>query len=168
MRFEFTHEFDIPLDAIELAVLSPRLIDDLRPKLSDMETVTQTSHQLEDGILQRVWAFAANVKVPDFAKPYVTKEMLSWEERSTYSLKKHEAAWNIVPLVKPEWQKYFQASGTYSLVPRGDGSARIVRGQLELQVHAVVRAVGERLIVNEVKKTFDAEAVALRDLATLV
>jgi hypothetical protein len=52
-------------------------------------------------------------------------------------------------------------------VPRGDGSARIIRGDLDLNVHAVVRAVAERLIVNEVKKTFEAEAVTLRDLATL-
>jgi hypothetical protein len=32
----------------------------------------------------------------------------------------------------------------------------------------VVRPVAERLIVNEVKKTFEAEAATLRDLATLV
>ena len=167
MQFETVHEFDIPLDAIELAVLSPRLIDQLAPRLPDMETVQQTSHDLVDGVLRRVWSFAANVKIPDFAKPHVTKEMLGWEERSTYALKTHRATWTIVPRVKAEWQKYFQASGTYSLVPRGDGSARIVRGELELVV-PVVRPVAERLIVNEVKKIFEAEAATLRELATLV
>jgi hypothetical protein len=105
--------------------------------------------------------------VPDFAKPYVTKEMLSWEERSSYALKTHAAEWTLVANVKPEWQKYFQSHGTYSLVPRGDGCARIVRGELDLVV-PVVRAVAERLIVSEVKKTFEAEAATLRDLATLV
>jgi hypothetical protein len=107
------------------------------------------------------------MKVPDFAKQHVTKEMLIWEERSKYSLKTHQANWDIFPQVKPGWQKYFHAHGTYSLVPRGDGAARIVRGELELLV-PVVRAVAERLIVNEVKKTFEAEAATLRDLATLV
>ncbi len=167
MQFEFVHEFDISLDAIELAVLSPRLIDQLVPRLPNMETVIQLSHELVDGVLKRVWLFAANAKVPDFAKAYITKDMLSWEERSTYTLKNHESVWEIVPRIKPEWQKYFRARGTYSLVPRGDGSARIVRGQLELFV-PLVRAVAERLIVNEVKKAFDAEAATLRDLATLV
>lgn len=167
MHFEIVHEFDIPLDAIELAYLSPRLIDQLAPRLPDMETVTQKSHVLEGTTLDRVWSFAANMKIPDFAKPYVTKEMLSWEERSTYDLKKHEATWLIVPQVKPEWHKYFQASGTYSLVPRGEGTARIVKGELELIV-PLVRAVAERLIINEVKKTFEAEAATLRDLSTLV
>jgi len=167
VQFEIVHEFDIPLDAIELAYLSPRLFDQLSPRLHDMETVTQTTHELVDGILTRVWAFSANMKIPDFAKPHVTKEMLSWEERSTYNLKTHAATWLIVPRVKPEWQKYFKASGTYSLVRRGEGSARIVRGDLDLAV-PVVRPVAERLIVNEVKKTFEAEAATLRDLATLV
>jgi Protein of unknown function (DUF2505) len=167
VHFEIVHDFDIPLDAIELAVLSPRLIEQLAPRLPDMETVTQTSHHLEAGVLNRVWAFAANMKVPDFAKPYVTKEMLSWEERSTYELRAHEAAWSIVPRIKPEWQKYFQARGTYSLIAKGEGSSRVVRGELDVVV-PVVRAVAERLILGEVRKTFDAEAATLRDLATLV
>ena len=167
MQFEIVHEFDIPLDAIELAILSPRLIEQLAPRLPHMETVNQTLHDLTDGILKRTWAFSANMKVPDFAKPYVTKEMLSWEERSSYALKTHAAEWTLVANVKPEWQKYFQSHGTYSLVPRGDGCARIVRGELDLVV-PVVRAVAERLIVSEVKKTFEAEAATLRDLATLV
>lgn len=167
MQFEIVHEFDIPLDAIELASLSPRLIDQLGPRLPDMETVTQTAHVLVDGVLERVWSFAANMKIPDFAKPHVTKEMLGWDERSTYDLRTHKATWTIAPRVKPEWQKYFRASGTYSLVPRGDGSARIVRGDLELMV-PVARGVAERLIVNQVKKIFEAEAATLRDLATLV
>lgn len=167
VQFEIVHEFDIPLDAIELAFLSPRLIEDLGPRLPNMETVKQSSHGLEGDTMQRVWAFAANMKIPDFAKPHVTKEMLSWEERSTYGLKKHEGTWVIVPRVKPEWQKYFQAKGTYSLVPRREGCARFVRGELELVV-PVVRSVAERLIVNEVRKIFDAEAVTLRGLSTLV
>jgi hypothetical protein len=132
-----------------------------------MEKVTQKSHELTDGVLTRVWSFAANVKVPDFAKRYVTRDMLRWDQISTYRLKDHEGEWHIDALVKPEWKKYFSSSGTYTLEARGDGSARIVRGELDLRVR-VVRSVVERLIVNEVKKTFEAEAATLRELATLV
>jgi hypothetical protein len=167
VQFEIVHEFDIPRDAIELAFLSPRLMEDLGPRLPNMETVTQSSHELVDGVLVRVWAFAANMKVPDFAKPHVTKEMLSWEERSTYTLGTHQGTWVIVPRVKPEWQKYFQAHGTYSIVARGQGCARIVKGDLDLVV-PVVRSVAERLIVNEVRKIFEAEAITLRGLSTLI
>lgn len=165
MHFEIRHEFDIPVDAIELAVLSPTLVERLAPRLPHIETVKQTSHVLEAGVLDRVWEYAANVKVPTFARPYVTKDMLTWEERSHYDMKKHESHWDI--FIQPKWRKYFTASGTYSLVPKGDGSERIVRGDIDLLV-PVMRGAAERLIIGEVKKTFEAEAATLTDLATLV
>jgi hypothetical protein len=167
VQFEIVHEFDIPLDAIELAVLSPSLIEKLAPRLTNIETVEQVSHAMIDGIFERVWSYRANVKIPGFAKPYVTPEMLGWDEHSSYDLKRHKAKWTIVPHVKPAWRKFFTSTGTYALVAKGEGSARIIKGNLALDV-PVVRKVAEPMIVNEVKKTFEAEAATLRDLATLV
>jgi hypothetical protein len=167
VQFEIIHEFDIPLDAIELAVLSPSLIEKLAPRLTNIETVKQVSHSMIDGIFERVWSYRANVKIPGFAKPYVTPEMLGWDEHSSYDLKRHKAKWTIVPHVKPAWRKFFTSTGTYALVAKGEGSARIIKGNLTLDV-PVVRKVAEPMIVNEVKKTFEAEAATLRDLATLV
>jgi hypothetical protein len=56
-----------------------------------------------------------------------------------------------------------------ALVP-GDGGTtrRVVAGDVELRVPPLVRQLGERKIVSEVKKTFEAEAAILRELATLV
>ena len=168
MLFEIVHEFDIPLDAIELAVISPGLCATLSAQLANIATLRQKTHTLTDGVLERVWSFQANVKVPAFAKAYVTREMLAWDERTLYDLKTHSSTWTIAPHVKPDWQKYFSAKGSYSLVSSGDGhTRRIVRGELDLKV-PVVRQVAERMIVSEVKKTFEAEAATLRDLATLV
>lgn len=167
VHFEIVHEFDIPLDAVELAVLSPDLVGKLAPRLANIEMLEQVSHELKDGVFDRVWSYRANVKIPGFAKPYVTPEMLGWDERSSYNLKKHRAEWSIVPHVKPAWRKFFKAKGTYALVQKGEGSARVIKGDLSLNV-PLVRKVGERMILNEVKKTFEAEAATLRDLATLV
>jgi hypothetical protein len=169
VHFEIVHEFDIPLDAIELAVISPELVDKLSTRLSNMAGVDQKEHDLQDGVLRRVWHYQANVRIPDFANRYVTKDMCAWDERSVYSLKRHASEWSIVlPNVKLDWQKYFSASGTYALVSAGEGrSKRIVSGELLLLV-PVLRQVAERMIVNEVRKTFEAEAATLRDLATLV
>lgn len=172
MHFEIVHEFDIPLDALELAVISPRLVDKLGPNLQAMkvgiETVEQKSHRLADGVLDRVWHYQANVKVPPFARGVLTKEMCAWEERSIYDLKKHGSSWTITPHVKPEWQKYFHAEGTYSIQSLGDGrTRRVISGDINLNV-PVVRQVAERMILGEVKKTFEAEAATLRDMATLI
>ena len=64
MRFEIVHEFEIPLDAVELAVLPPDLFSKLKSHLANMEDVTQKAHSLNNGVLHRVWAYQASVKVP--------------------------------------------------------------------------------------------------------
>jgi hypothetical protein len=168
MRFEIVHEFEIPLDALELAVLSPQLWEKLAARLKNIEEIKQTKHDLEEGVLDRVWSFQANVKIPAFAERYVTKEMCAWKEHTHYSIAKHASDWTIEPNVKPEWQKYFESSGSYSLVSAKNGTTkRVVTGNLQLKVPRGLRELGERMIVNEVKKTFEAEAATLRDLATL-
>jgi hypothetical protein len=170
VQFEITHDFDIPRDAVELAVLSPTLAGRLAPRLANIERVDQREHSLKDRVLERVWSWQANVKIPGFAERYVTRDMCAWEERSSYSLDRHASDWTIEPCVKPEWRKYFEAKGTYELVAIAEGrTRRVVRGAIELKLgsRSLFKRLGERMIVSEVKKTFDAEAATLCDLATL-
>jgi hypothetical protein len=168
VHFELSHDFDIPRDAVELAVLSPDLATRISPRLSGIERVEQREHALKNGVLERVWSFQANVKVPRFAERYVTREMLSWDEQTTYELSRHASSWTILPRVKPEWRKLFDASGTYELLALGEArTRRVVRGDIELRVSPIFRKVALHMILGEVRKTFDAEAAVLRDLATL-
>jgi len=174
VHFEVVHEFDIPLDALELAVISPNLFQELAKRLHGIESVSQKEHLLSpgpsgtSGRLERVWSYRANVKLPAFATKYVTPEMCAWDEKSIYDIKRHCSEWTIHPHVKPEWRKLFTAQGTYALVELESGrTRRLVKGVLELRV-PLVRPVAEKLIMGEVRKTFDAEAETLRELATLV
>ena len=171
MHFEISHEFDIPLDALELAVISPTLVDKYGAKVHKLgvgiEKVTERSRSLKQGVLERTWHYQANVNVPQFARGYITREMCAWDEHSVYEMPKHRGRWHIVPNVKPEWRRFFSSTGSYEIEPLGGGrSRRVVRGDLELRVR-VVRQVAERLIVSEVRKAFEAEAATLRDMATL-
>jgi hypothetical protein len=168
VHFEVVHEFDIPLDALELAVISPNLFQELSKRLHSIESVSQKEHVLTGARLDRLWSYRANVKIPSFATKYVTPEMCAWDEKSTYDIKRHASEWTILPHVKPEWRKLFAAKGTYALAQLGSGrTRRTVSGSIELRV-PLVRQVAEKLIVGEVRKTFDAEAETLRELATLV
>ena len=174
MHFEVVHEFDIPLDALELAVISPNLFQELSKRLHSIESVSQKEHILSAGPparLDRLWSYRANVKIPSFATKYVTPEMCAWDEKSTYDIRLHASEWAIVPHVKPEWRNMFAAKGTYALLELGSGrTRRTVTGSIELRVRipGPLRQVAEKLIVGEVRKTFDAEADTLRELATLV
>jgi len=168
VQFEVVHEFDIPLDALELAVISPNLFQELSKRLHSIESVSQKEHVLTNSQLDRLWSYRANVRIPAFATKYVTPEMCAWDEKSTYDIKRHSSEWTILPHVKPEWRKLFTAKGTYSLAQLDSGrTRRTVNGTLELRV-PLVRQVAEKLILGEVRKTFDAEAETLRELATLV
>jgi hypothetical protein len=168
VQFEVVHEFDIPLDALELAVISPNLFQELAKRLHSIESVSQKEHILTNSQLDRLWSYRANVKIPAFASKYVTPEMCAWDEKSTYDIKRHSSEWTILPHVKPEWRKLFTAKGTYVLGQLDSGrTRRTVVGTLELRV-PLVRQVAEKLILGEVRKTFDAEAETLRELATLV
>ena len=51
VHFEIAHEFDIPLDALELAVISPALVDKLGAKVLELRSYT-----LKDRVFQHpVW-----------------------------------------------------------------------------------------------------------------
>jgi hexulose-6-phosphate isomerase len=124
VQFEVVHEFDIPLDALELAVISPDLFLELGKRLASIESVAQKEHSLADGRLERLWSYQAHVKIPAFAARYVTPEMCAWDEKSTYDIKRHVSEWLITPHIKPEWQKHFAASGTYTLAALGSGRTK--------------------------------------------
>jgi hypothetical protein len=171
VHFEIVHEFGVPASAIERAVVSPRLVDELGAKARALgvgiETIVERSRSVHDGVVERVWHYQANVALPAFARPYVTREMCAWEEHSVYELATHRGTWTIVPNVKPEWRKYVSSSGTYGVEALGERRCRrIIRGQFELRV-GLVRAIAERLVLSEVKKAFGAEAATLEDLAIL-
>jgi hypothetical protein len=171
VNFQIAHEFDIPLDALELAVISPSLVDKYGSKVHKLgvgiEKVTERSRSLKNGVLERVWHYQANVSVPQFARGYITREMCAWDEQSVYEMHKHRGRWTIVPNVKPEWRQFFSSSGSYEIERLGDGrSRRVIKGELDLRVR-VVRQVAERIIVGEMKKAFEAEAATLRDMAVL-
>jgi hypothetical protein len=166
--FAIVHEFDIPLDALELAVLSPTLCPKLAQRLPNVESIQQKEHVLRDDRLERVWSYRANVRLPAFARAYVTPEMMAWDERYTYDIKKHTAEFQILPHVKADWRKYFASSGSYVLTALDRGrTRRTVEGSVDLRFR-LFRQVAEKLITSEVRKMFDAEAETLRDLATLV
>ena len=90
MHFEITHEFDIPLDALELAVISPSLVDKFGITVHKLgvgiEKVTERSRSLKNGTLERAWHYQANIKLPKFARGYVTPEMTAWDEQSVYEM----------------------------------------------------------------------------------
>ncbi|AUX27104.1 hypothetical protein SOCEGT47_076830 [Sorangium cellulosum] len=164
MHFTICHELDAPLDAVELAVLSPELGPRLASKVAALESVVTVEHALEGGELLRVLRFQASAPLPIFKGYPVTRDAMSWEERSTYRLADHASSWEVTP--KAQWRSYFRSRGTYRLERLPDGrTRRRVDGDIEIRLHLLGPLV-ERLALAEVQRTYDAEADTLRELVS--
>ena len=167
MRFEISHDFDAPLDTVELAVLSPRLGETLGTALAQtkIESVCTIEHDLKDGTLRRVLQFQASAPF-SFLKSYaIPKDAMSWQERTTYSLVEHTSTWSVHP--KEQYSRYFRSQGTYKLTELPDGrTRRTVVGELMVNV-PVFGPIIERAALAEVRRTYDAEAHTLKQLTTL-
>jgi hypothetical protein len=168
VHFEIAHEFDAPVDAIELAFLSPEmgamLASALAPGILSVETVL---HEVKDGELRRILRFQASAPLNLFKGRTIAQEALSWETSITYPIGRHTSTWEVAP--KEQYRRYFRSKGTYRFDPAPDGrTRRTVSGDLEIFVPVpMVSGIVERVALSEVRKTYDAEAETLRKLATL-
>jgi hypothetical protein len=167
VHFEIIHDFDAPLDAVELAVLSPQLSEKLTAALAQtkIESVETIEHELRDGTLRRVLKFQASSPCPFLKTESLPKDAMSWHEHSSYSLAAHASTWSVHTL--EQYSRYFRSSGTYRLSTLPDGrTRRTVAGELAVHVR-LLRGLIERVALVEVRRTYDAEADTLKQLTTL-
>ena len=165
MRFSICHELDAQLDAVELAVLSPDLGRLLGDRVANLDSVVTVKHALCGGELRRVLRFQASAPLPIFKGYDVARDAMCWEEQTTYRLADHSSTWSVAP--KEQWRRYFRSEGIYKLerLP-GGRTRRRVEGDIEIRL-PVLGAIVERMALAEVRRTYDAEADTLRDLAAL-
>ncbi len=167
MRFEISHDFDAPLDAVELAVLSPLRSERLTAALaqSKIESVETLEHELKDGELRRVLQFQASSPLSFLENRAIPRDAMSWQEHSTYRLADHQSTWRVRP--KEQYTRYFRSEGTYRLTTLPDGrTRRTVVGEIEVFA-SLLSGLIERLALVEVRRTWDAEAATLEQLTTL-
>jgi hypothetical protein len=171
MRYDISHELDAPVDALELALMSPDLAARLSERLDSMETIIVQSHEVSDDAIRRVWRFQAKAPLSILRSYQVTREMMVWDEVWSYDRKTHVARYHIVPRpgVDPDanWRKRVEAGGSYQLDPLADGrTRRTVSGQMAIDLK-VIGPMVERLAIAELKKAYAAEADALTSLCSL-
>jgi hypothetical protein len=171
VQFEISHEFDAPLDAIELALMSPNLGSELGERFAALETIEALSHQVTDKEFLRIWRYQARAPLKILRGFDIARDMMTWEEHSNYRLAEHRAQWHVVPRpgIEPDaaWRKNFSAKGHYALAPIANGrTRRTVSGVLAISLKLIGSTI-ERIAIAELRKAYQAEADALRALCTL-
>jgi hypothetical protein len=81
--------------------------------------------------------------------------MLTWHEDTRFVPKDHTIYWTITPL-NPRARELLSSSGTWRLIPKGEGTQRIIDGEVVVKVPLVGRAV-EAYLVGELKKNYEVE-----------
>lgn len=171
MQFEISHELDAPLDALELALMSPDLGPLLGHAMDNVESVQTVAHELDSGTFHRVWRFQARAPLKILRGYDITRDMMSWDEEWTYDKRDRSAAFAVVPRptvdMDAPWRRHFEARGSYRLDPLSDGrTRRTVAGTIRIDLKLVGRLV-ERLAVAELEKAYEAEAGVLLSLCSV-
>jgi hypothetical protein len=168
VQFQVSHEFEAPLADVERAVMSPELPARLGLRLRWLQSIDTLAHELDDGVLRRVWRFRAREPLAILRRLALSPDMLVWDEHWSYRLCDHAASWYVVP--RPEadanagWRRRFESTGSYQLEGLGAGrTCRTVAGSFQLQWTLVGRTV-ERLALGELRNVYRAEADSLRTL----
>jgi len=171
VQFSISHELDMPIDAVELALMSPDLAAAFAERWDGVSDIDRIRHEVQGPRIERVWRCQARSPLKVLKGYEITRDMLTWEEHWTYERPDHSGSWYIVPRpgVDPDaaWRARFQMRGDYQLDPLADGrTRRTVRGDVRVDLK-VVGSVVERIAVAELRKAFSAEAEALGSLSTV-
>ena len=171
VNFSISHELDMPIDAVELALMSPDLAAAFAERWEGVSGVERVSHEVDAARIERIWRCQAKSPLKVLKGYEITRDMLTWDEHWQYDRADHRGTWHVVPRpgVDPDagWRARFEMRGEYLLDPLADGRARrTVRGDIRVELKVVGKVV-ERIAVAELRKAFSAEAEALGSLSTL-
>ena len=172
MEYEISHELDAPLDALELALMSPDLATELLQRVDSMGSIDLTAHEVSEQRISRTWRFEAKAPFKLLEAYDITRDMMIWDEVWDYNRTTHVASFHIVPRpgvdLDANWRKRVRAGGRYQLDALSDGrSRRTVVGHMDIELR-VVGPMIERLAIAEIRKAYAAEAEALLSLCSLV
>jgi hypothetical protein len=171
VQFEISHEIDAPLDALELALMSPDLGPLVGHAMESLESVQTLTHEVDDDGFHRVWRFQARAPIKVLRGYEITRDMMSWDEEWTYRHRDHSARFNVIPRpgvdMDAAWRQRFESHGTYRLDPLADGrTRRTVSGTMRIDLKLIGKVV-ERFAVAELKKAYEVEAGVLLSLCSV-
>lgn len=157
MRFELTQHFSAPASTVARAYADPDLYPELvgLPKLGGIEVIDHRS----DGETARLRVrFAFTGHLPSAVTAVVDPRRLTWIQDSTHDLASGRTTFRLVPDHYPD---RLEASGTTTVVAAGDGSRRVVAGELRVRALLVAHKV-EQAIVSGLAEYLEAEAPAVQ------
>ena len=156
MRFEIVQQYAAPASAVTAAYadvdLYPTLVG--LPKLGGIEVVDHDADKTSARLRIR---FRFTGHLPSAVTAVIDPERLTWIQESEHDLRSGQTSFRLVPDHYPD---RLEASGTFRVDADGDGSRRLVQGELKVRALLVAGKV-EGAIVSGLREYLDAEAPAV-------
>lgn len=156
MRFEVEHRFDAALATIEAASLDPAFYAQLRMPGVDPPEVVE--HREDGDVVHLRVRYEFTGQLPSMARTVLGTSRLQWVNASVADRTRHRTDFEVIPDVHAE---RLACRGTIQLAPDGDGTLRLITGDLKVKV-PLLAARAERAIASGLLERLDVEADALR------
>jgi Protein of unknown function (DUF2505) len=156
MEFDLRHHFDAPTTVVADAVLDRGYQESL-DGIGPLKSRTLLSQDEVDGVVVRKVRCVLDASFAGPAKAILGNSDPAWIEESTWAPERMEWQWTIVPEVAAS---ILSARGVMALSPDGEGTARKVAGDVDVNFPFIGGKV-ESAIVAGVTKVYDEEAERL-------
>lgn len=156
MRFELTQRYTAAAPDVTAAYADAELYPTLvgLPKLGGIEVLSAESDPSSARLRIR---FRFTGDLPGAVTAVIDPERLTWVQETEHDLDAGTTTFRLVPDHYPDRLK---ASGTFRVEADGDGSRRVVRGELKVRAPLVAGRV-EKAIVSGLEEYLVAEAPAV-------
>lgn len=153
MRFEIIQRYESSAPEVTAAYADADLYPTLvgLPKLGGIE-VLEREGDAESARLRIRFRFTGHL--PGAVTAVIDPDRLTWVQETDHDLASGSTTFRLVPDHYPDRLK---ASGTFQVEPDGDGSRRVIAGELKVRAPLVAGRV-EEAIVSGLREYLDAEA----------
>ncbi len=149
----FVHYYDLPLEEfLEVVFKHKKEAKDLLklPNLKDREELERYE---DDSVIRTTVRYYATGFIPPAVRRFVSLEMLSWLEYSTWHKDGLYWDWRVTPHF---FSEFVDCGGRMNLMADGARTKRVTEGYLRIKA-PVIGELGERVILDHLKRNLDLE-----------
>jgi hypothetical protein len=158
MRYRLEQHYAASPDTVSRAFADPALYSEMAglPKFGKPEVLSRT----EDGDTVRLavrYRFTGNLS--GAARRALDPAKLTWVEHSTHDMAGGTVEFSLAP---DHYADRFRAAGRYAFLPHGEGTLRVIDGEVVVKAPLVAGTV-ERAIVSGLREHLAAEAPVVEE-----
>jgi len=163
MRFEFKHDFRVPVEELERILFHDDLSAILQERMTTIMEVEPLSTQVEGNRLERRVRYLPVPLIRSVGPKKVEPEWMEWVENSSYDFGTHTGQFRNVP-ARARIAGLLENRGLLELRPNGRGGCQeILRGELKVKVFMIGK-IAEKIIHSNAVKILKEQASVVEDV----